>query len=400
MVPLSTTRRSDEAPQSARCQHYGLCGGCRTQRVPYDLQVRDKQTALRHLLRPVLTEDLLSSLDVHPSPVVWEYRNRMEFTFSSHEDRVVLGLHRRGRYWDVLDLEECWLCPPAFVDLVREVRHFASQSGLPAYDKSEHTGFWRYLLVRGSRATGQILADVMTAIEDAQAIDALADHLRRASPKLAGLFWSRVPGMADAAIPDHTDHLFGEQFVIERLVGLEIPVGPRTFMQPNVAVAEILYEHLADALHSQGTETLLDLYCGVGTIGASLAGGVGKVYGVEKEPENTEMGQEMIRRNGLGNMRIVAADVESLRSKLTPFDRPDVVVVDPPRAGLTKKVLRYLHSCNPHRIAYVSCNPKALKENLQRFSQTGVYYPKLISAYDMFPHTPHVEVLCVLDRVR
>lgn len=170
-------------------------------------------------------------------------------------------------------------------------------------------------------------------------------------------------------------------------------------MQPNAAVAEILYGRLADALHLEGTEKVLDLYCGVGAIGASLAGRVGEVYGVEKESSNVEMGQEMIRRNGLGNMRIAAADVELLRGGPRQFDQPDVIVVDPPRAGLTKRALRYLHSCNPHQIAYVSCNPKALKDNLQRFFQAGLYRPRAISAYDMFPHTPHAEVVCVLDRV-
>jgi 23S rRNA (uracil1939-C5)-methyltransferase len=239
----------------------------------------------------------------------------------------------------------------------------------------------------------------MTASEDAQTIGALADSLRRACPQLAGLFWSRVPGLADAAIPDRTEHLLGEPFIVEKLAGLEIPMGPRTFMQPNAAVAEILYGRLADTLHLEGTEKVLDLYCGVGAIGASLAGRVGQVYGVEKESSNVEMGQEMIRRNGLSNMRIAAADVESLRSGPRQFDQPDVIVVDPPRAGLTKRVLRYLHACNPRQIAYVSCNPKALKDNLQRFLQTGLYRPRAISAYDMFPHTPHAEVVCVLDRM-
>ncbi|MFH1739409.1 MAG: 23S rRNA (uracil(1939)-C(5))-methyltransferase RlmD, partial [bacterium] len=365
-LPTQTTDNN-----SAPCRHFGVCGGCRTQDIPYDVQLCDKRTALRDLLQPVLTEGLLQSLEVSPSPVLWEYRNRMEFTFSMRDERLLLGLHQRGKYWEIVDLEECLLCPQAFMTVVHETRRFASESGLPAYDKTHHTGFWRYLLVRGTRSSGRVLAEIMTAQEDARAIEGLSDHLRNTYPQLSGLFWSHVPGVGDAPIAVRTEHLFGEPFILETLAGLEVPIGPRTFLQPNTATAEILYSDLSAALDLQGEEKVLDLYCGVGMIGALLARWSGEVVGVEREALNVEMGRELIRRNSLSNFRIIESNVVTLQENPGECSQADVIVVDPPRAGLNKKVLKYLHSCHPCRIAYIYCNPKALKDNLRRFDRLG-----------------------------
>ncbi|HQP98011.1 MAG TPA: 23S rRNA (uracil(1939)-C(5))-methyltransferase RlmD [bacterium] len=383
----------------ARCPHFGTCGGCRTQDIPYRLQLERKQSDLRELLAPAVPPDLLESMDVHPSPILWEYRNRMEFTFSAHDDRLALGLHRMRRYWDLIDLEECHLCPIEFSRILSAVREFARDLGLPAYHKNRHDGFWRYLLIRGTCTARQFLADVMTAEENPQVITALAEHLTQSCPELSALYWSHVPGVADVAAPIRSERIFGQPCITERFLGLEVPIYSRTFMQPNLTVAEAIYETLADALDLSGQEKVLDLYCGMGLIGGSLSDRAGEVLGIEIEPVNIETAREFIRRNGLGNVRVLQSDVALLQRP--PFDlrEKDVIILDPPRAGLSKQVFAFLEACPPCRIAYLSCNPKALADNLARFADAGRYRPFFLKAFDMFPHTPHVETLTLLEPV-
>ena len=396
---MSLQSETDSNHVFAPCPHFGECGGCRIQDLPYEDQIETKQSDLRQLFSPILKTKILGSLYVKPSPAIWHYRNRMEFSFSSKEGRVVLGLHRRGRYWDLIDLEECHICPASFVRLLSETRRFAAESGLPGYDKTNHTGFWRYLLVRGNRTGDEIVAEIMTSAENQEATDALARHLRDTCPELKGLFWSLVSGVADAANAERTEHLYGDRLIVQHVHNLEIPCGPRTFLQPNLATAEVLYDDLLDSLELRGHETILDLYCGIGVIGALAAGKAGQVTGVEKDPDNVEAGRELIHRNGIDNMRIEGADVAALLDKPERWRDTNIVIVDPPRAGLNKKTLKLLYALGPQRIVYVSCNPRSLKDNIRRFHRESPYRVASLTAYDMFPHTLHVETLCVLDRV-
>ena len=393
-------KMDEEIRQSpARCPHFGTCGGCRTQDIPYDLQLEQKRSDLRELLAPVLPPDLLETLDVYPSPILWEYRNRMEFTFSTRDDGLVLGLHRRGKYWDLIDLEECHLCPSEFSGILSAVREFARDSGLRAYHKNRHDGFWRYLLIRGTCATRRFLADIMTAEENPQVIAGLAKHLAQSCPELSGLYWSYVPGVADVAAPLRSELVFGQPFITERFLGLEALIYSRTFMQPNLTVAATIYETLADTLNLSGEERVLDLYCGMGLIGGSLSDRAAEVLGIEIDPVNVETAYQFIRQNGLGNVRVMQSDVASVQ--WPPFDlrEKDVIILDPPRAGLSRQVFAFLDACPPCCIAYLSCNPKALADNLARFADAGRYRPFFLKAFDMFPHTPHVEVLTLLEPV-
>ncbi len=384
---------------SSPCPHFGDCGGCRIQDLPYDHQVERKQRDLRKLFGPITKMKILDSLFVKPSPAIWHYRNRMEFSFSSKDGKPALGLHRRGKYWDLIDVKECHICPPSFSHILEETRRFACESGLDGYDKTTHSGFWRYLLVRGTHTSGQVLAEIMTSAEEAAAVQGLAEHLRETCPELKGLLWSLVSGVSDVSNAERTECVFGDPILTESVFDLQVPFETRTFLQPNLAMAEILYGDLLEKAGAYAEGRVLDLYCGIGTIGAAAARKAERVVGVEKDFNNVKMANEMIRRNRIENMRIEPIDVADLRDRSEELQNADLVIVDPPRAGLNKKIMRFLYDIAPRRIAYVSCNPQSLKDNVQRFHRGSPYRVSSMTAYDMFPHTLHVETLCILDPV-
>ena len=402
----------DDGASHARCVHARQCGGCTVQHVAYSEQVEEKKRSLVELFSDIVPSDVMNEFRVEPSPNPWRYRNKMEFTFketagaSDDESDIglVLGLHELGAYDRLIDLEMCHICPSIYWDILNEVRQFARDSGERAYNTDTFKGLWRFLQVRYSNATGDVLVEIFARDRNEELMRDLARLLAHKYEAIKSVYWSHTPGKADAAIPESTHLLVGAPFILERIGGIDLEVGPRTFVQPNVPLASKLYADLAEALDPKTDELLWDLYCGAGSIGMSLAGHVGQVLGLERNLENVMTAQEGAVRNHIENFICSRANMEKFfrgsRSRVPEgMEKPDLLVTDPPRAGLHQRVLNHVVRLNARRWVYVACRPESLHRDLVRLmAMRAPYRVAWMRSYDFFPHTKHVETVAALER--
>ncbi len=391
----------------ARCIHTEACGGCARQDLPYQEQLQLKHAHLKELFSDLVSTELLEDFRVEPSPNIWHYRNKMEFTFKpgSTPEELTLGLHKLGEYDQLIDLEMCHICPEVFQNVLQDVRDFARRSGLDAYNSSTFEGFWRFLQVRISNQTGDVLVEVFTKTDERKTMLELARWLVDRNPAVRSFWWSITPGKADAALPETSHLLVGAPFILETIAGVDLEVSPRTFVQPNVPLAGQLYDDLKLALDTRPDDVLWDLYCGSGSIGLSLATHVSQVFGIERNVDNVAGARSAALRNGVDNFTVVRGNMEKifLGRRFKPpqgLERPELVVTDPPRAGLHQRVLRNIVKLKPRRWAYIACRPESLKRDLvQLMALRAPYRPVWFRAYDLFPHTKHVETVIGLERV-
>ncbi|RKY62675.1 MAG: 23S rRNA (uracil(1939)-C(5))-methyltransferase RlmD [Candidatus Latescibacterota bacterium] len=378
-----------------RCPHFGTCGGCLWQDVPYPEQLRLKEELVREYIGERLEGSLLPIL---PSPELWEYRNKMEFSFDMGPGGgVVVGLHPRGRFDRTFDLKECPISPSLFPEVVSFVRDFARSQGLPPYDLRTREGLLRFLILRKSPRTGEAMAGITSAYEDGR-VGELARRIGEAFPKVRGVVGIVNPSPGQFAYGGEQSVLWGEEGFHEELeVGgrrLRFRLSLPSFFQTNSSGAERLYEVVLEFAGLRGGEKVLDLFCGVGTIASILAPYAREVVGVELVEEAVEDARMNAQANGIGNIHFVAGPAEGVLYGMEgPFD---LVVVDPPRAGMHPKARKRLLQLAPQRIIYVSCNPKSLGEDMEVLS--GQYRPVRAQPLDLFPHTPHVETVVELMR--
>ena len=352
----------------AKCRHFGVCGGCRTQNVSYDDQLEMKEELVRSLFPDHSIERIFGCED-H-----WQWRNKMEFSFSQNKagDRF-LGLMMRGKRGRVVTLEECHLTNPWFVEVLQEVYQWWEESGLDAYFPPADRGTLRTLMLREGVNTGQKMAVLTTSGEDVDFdldLDSVIVRRQIAQKGVPTRFEQRV--------------VRGNPYIEEQLEDFRFRIYPSTFFQPNTVQSEVIYGKIAE--HVEG-EVLLDLYCGTGSIGIFCSHLVKKVIGIEVVPgalENVEL-------NGISNMEVKIGDVEK-----EPFPEADCVIVDPPRAGLGPKTIEKLIEGGFKKIIYVSCNPKSQARDIAKL--TG-YEISLLQPIDQFPHTPHVENIAVLTKI-
>jgi 23S rRNA (uracil1939-C5)-methyltransferase len=394
------------------CPHFGLCGGCQWQDLNYAEQLRWKglhlEECLRHLggFAPGLT------LPAVASPEITGYRNKMEFTFASRPSAgggapapdapggLALGLHVWSSSREIFNLEHCFLGSAGAPLMVQEVRSFCRQSGLPAYNPKTGKGFWRFLVFREGKRTGQTLAHLITTGQgDRDAVAALAGHLRERFPDLTTLVHSRSRTKAQIARGEHRRTLWGPGYIEERLGELRLRVSAESFLQPNTLAAEGLYDAIRRLGEFTGRETVWDLYCGAGSIGLFLAPRVQQVVGFELDAAAVKDAVTNSRLNGLSHCRFLAGDLkerlrEAMKDPASP--PPEVVIADPPRSGLHPEVVTALLELAPPRLIYVSCNPATLARDLALLK--GHYEVTAIQPFDFFPHTPHIEGLVRLDR--
>jgi 23S rRNA (uracil1939-C5)-methyltransferase len=301
----------------------------------------------------------------------------------------------------VVDIDDCVLLPEPAAAVLREVRALAVSTGLAAHDNRAHRGFFRYLVLRASRATGQVLVGLITSADGpAEPVERMAEDLMRRRPQVAGVYWGRTDRFADVAVPDVMTHLRGEQDIEERIGRFRVRLQPFTFLQANTAQADRLYTRLAEWMGSG--DTAWDLYSGAGLIGLYLAGAFRRVFGIDNEPTHGASARRNAELNGVTNITTETGGVEQVlmdRRRWFLERAPDAVVVDPPRAGLTPEVVASVVGARPRRIGYVSCNLSSLTRDLRmltgsfpRYRVTGV------EGVDMFPHTEHVETLVRLER--
>jgi 23S rRNA (uracil1939-C5)-methyltransferase len=329
------------------------------------------------------------------SPDVFFYRNKMEFTFFPGRDGgIVLGLHLPGAFDRVFDLEACFLMSETSNRIVARCRELARSSGLPAYHSRRHEGFWRHLVLRESKSTGQILVNLVTHAGPLPGAAGLVAALTREFPQVAGIVRSINTRRATIAVGESEEVLYGEGEIEETIGGLRFGISAGSFFQTNPGQAEKLFALVAAWAALRGDEEVLDLYAGTGAMSLFLAGRAGKVTGIELHAAAVADAVRNARRNGIDNCRFVADDVAAFLRSGAP--RPQLVVADPPRAGLHPDVVRSLLVLRPPRLLYVSCNPATLARDLGSLCRDGAYVLEAVQPLDMFPHTYHVETVARL----
>jgi 23S rRNA (uracil1939-C5)-methyltransferase len=381
----------------APCQHYPACGGCRFQDLAYEAQAEAKAAQVADALRRIggISEPPLEP--ILPAEEIFHYRNKLEYSFTQLEDGPTLGFHKAGRWDEVLEIERCWLTTDLGNAIRNAVREWARGDKLVAYDQAEHTGYLRHLVVREGMNTGQVLVQLVTGPGERFDTGGFVDALRR-FPEVRSVHWSVNDTAAEVTnLP--TQLLWGEEAIEEELCGLRFRVRPNAFLQTNTRMAERIYGLVREFAALTGEETVYDLYCGIGTIGIVLAGDALTVWGIDISEESIACALENADLNGIGNAAYFAGNVgQALEELRDRSGGADVVVVDPPRAGLAGKALKQLGEIEALRIVYVSCNPTTLAGDLKRLREEYGYELRQAKPVDMFPHTPHVETVSLLER--
>ncbi len=376
------------------CPHFGSCGGCTFQDVPYEQQVAAKDAQVRESVLPFSPAEVRPIL---PSPDVWFYRNKMEFAFGGLKDAPpLLGLRQKGKFDRVVDLTECRILSPDAGRLLTAVRRWAEAEKLPTYHLKSHKGFLRYLVVREGKNTGERMVHLVTAVGEAPA-ESFLSALDAAGVRADTVVWSVNAGLSDLARGEAKAVWRGTGTITETLEGKPYVITPTGFFQTNTRAAETLYGVVRD-FAGEG-EAMVDLYCGAGTIGLFCASRFRRVVGVELNASSIESARENAQRQGATAEFIEADAAVAVRepSFREVWDHPGTVaVLDPPRPGLAPAVRQLLLEKPPARWVYVSCNPKALAVDLSILNP--VFSVDAVQAVDLFPHTPHVETAVRLRR--
>ncbi len=382
---------------AAPCRHFGVCGGCRFQDLAYEAQLEAKEQQVRDALVRIgrIPEPPLEP--IVPASSQYGYRNKLEYSFTQGEAGVELGFHRAGRWDEVVDIEECLLTTDLGNAVRLAVRDWAREEGLEPYDQETGKGYLRHLVYREGRNTGQVLVMLVTAPGERFEPGYLVDVLRRFE-QVRSINWAVNDTPAERTnVPWKL--LWGEDAIEEEILGLRFRLRPNAFMQTNTEMAERLYALAREYAALTGAENVFDLYCGTGTIGLALAGGAKAVWGVEISEESVACAIENAELNGIENASFFAGNVgQSLEELVSEAGRADVVVVDPPRAGLAGKALRRTGELAAEKIVYISCNPTTLASDVQVLRDDFGYELIRCRPVDMFPHTPHVESVSLLER--
>ena len=369
--------------------------GAPWQVLPYERQLEEKQSQVTDALERIGGFESPPVEPIVPAVQQFRYRNKLEYSFGEDEEgELVLGFHRAGR-WDVIDDVESDILASERIDEVREaVKAWCREEGLTAWDRDSGTGLLRNLVVREGRRTGQVQARVVTSPGSEFRVSELA-----AATPADSFLWTRAEGVAETTHGGETKAVKGPAFLEEELSGLSFRISPDAFFQTNTEMAEVLYGAAVELAALTGRERVLDLFCGIGTIALVLGLDSAEVWGVELIEDAVADAIQNAKLNGVDNARLFAGDVRLvMRELLEKSGSPDVVVVDPPRAGLSQKVVRRIIEAEAQRIVYVSCNPTTLAPNARQLVDDGGYELRTVRPVDMFPQTPHIECVALLER--
>ncbi|HEY4977405.1 MAG TPA: 23S rRNA (uracil(1939)-C(5))-methyltransferase RlmD [Gaiellaceae bacterium] len=381
----------------APCPYFGSCGGCRFQDLAYEVQCESKAAQVRDALVRIAGVSEPPLKPIIPAEEIYGYRNKLEYSFASTPDGPALGFHRAGRWDELLPIERCLLTTELGNSIRAAAVEWAREEVLEAYDQKEHRGYLRHLVVREGRNTGQALVMLVTATDMPFDSDFFVRSLTK-FPEVRSIYWAVNEGAGETTnVP--AELIWGEEAIEEELCGLHFRLRPNAFLQTNTGMAERLYALAGEYAGLTGEETVWDLYCGTGTIGLTLAKQARSVWGIEISEESVACALENAERNSVGNIAFFAGNVgQVIRELKERSGPPDVVVVDPPRAGLAGKALRRLAETGAPRIVYVSCNPTTLAGDFKLLGEQAGYRLLRAQAVDMFPHTPHVETVALLER--
>ena len=369
--------------------------GAPWQVLPYERQLQVKEEQVQDALRRLGGLDSFLLEPIVPAEQTWRYRNKVEYSFGADDDgRLICGFHAPGRWEDVVEVTDCLLVSEASDAVRRRIVDWCRERGLLPFDRRTGQGLLRNLVVREGRRTGQLQARLVTSPGDGLELDALV----QAAQPLDSLLWTRLDSVAEVTTGGQTELLFGVEYIEEELGDLRIRISSEAFFQTNTEMAERLYSTAIQMAELGGLERVYDLYSGIGTIALLLAPRVAEVWGLEIVEPAVADAIANARLNEVTNARFFAGDVRlALRELVQRAGRPDVLVVDPPRAGLSQKIVRRIIEAGPRRLVYVSCNPTTLAPNAAQLVEAG-YQLRRVSPVDMFPHTPHIECVAVLDR--
>jgi 23S rRNA (uracil1939-C5)-methyltransferase len=381
-------------PSPERIEPVAPHPGAPWQVLPYERQLEEKEFQVRDALSRIGGFEEPPVEPIIPAEQRLRYRNKLEYSFGMDESgELVLGFHRPGRFDLIDDVEDDILASERINEVREAVKAWCREEGLTAWDRETQTGVLRNLVVREGRRSGQVQARVVTSPGSEFRVVELA-----AATPVDSFLWTRAEGVAETTRGGDTQVIKGPAVLEEELSGLRFRISPDAFFQTNTEMAERLYREAAGLAALSGREKVLDLFCGIGTIALVLALDAGEVWGVELVEEAVRDAIENAKLNGIDNTKFFAGDVRLvMRELLEQSGSPDVIVVDPPRAGLSQKVVRRIIEAEAQRIVYVSCNPTTLAPNARQLVDDG-YTLKTVRPVDMFPQTPHIECVALFER--
>lgn len=382
------------------CPHFGQCGGCTYQNLPYEEQLAMKESQIKKMMDEAVNGKYVWE-GVKPSPVKQAYRNKMEFSFGDEykDGPIALGMHKRGSFHDIVNVTDCQIVDEDYRKILDCTLEAARESGLLYYHRMRHTGYFRHLLVRKAVKTEEILVDLVTTTEtDAQAfLDTWVKKLLELEldGKMAGILHTKNDSVADVVKDEGTEVLYGQDYFYEELLGLKFKITPFSFFQTNSLGAEVLYETAREYIGDINEKVIFDLYSGTGTIAQILAPVAKKVVGVEIVEEAVEAAKENAALNDLDNCTFWAGDVLKVIDELGEV--PDLIMLDPPRDGVNPKALMKILNFGVDRLVYIACKPTSLARDLEMIQGRG-YKVEKISCVDLFPNTYHVETVVLLGK--
>ncbi len=378
------------------CKHFGECGGCSILSVPYEKQLQIKEKQVMDLF---LNQDIFGFqfLGIESSPQERYYRNKMEYTFGDEMKGgpLTLGMHKKGRHIDIMTVDECVLVDNDFIKVLTTTVNYFNEKQLPYYRTVNHKGYLRNLVVRKGVNTNELMVNIVTSSQEDFDMTEYKDLLLAlgTEAKIVSILHTINDGLADAVNCDELKILHGRDYIHEEVLGLRFRVSPFSFFQTNTKGAEDLYTIAREFVGDHADKVVFDLYSGTGTIGQVMAGAAKKVYGIEIIEEAVKAANENAKLNNLTNCEFIAGDVAKTVKNLK--DKPDLIIVDPPRPGVHKDAVRDISNFGAKEIIYISCNPKTLVLDLVEFKNYG-YEVEKVKCMDMFPNTHHVETVVKL----
>lgn len=383
--------------QPAACKHFGICGGCRYQNLSYEQQLDLKKRQVEELIEKNGLSFAIEN--IYGSPITEGYRNKMEFTFGDEEKDgpLALGMHKKNSFYDIVTLDDCRIVDPDFNVLLQAILKYFKEKGETYFHKIRHEGFLRHLVMRRSVKTGDILINLVTTtqsrLDESEFVNMILSQ--KIDGKVVGILHTLNDNLADVVQSDETKTLYGQDYFYEYLYNMRFKISPFSFFQTNTLGAEVLYDQVREYVGETKDKLVYDLYTGTGTIAQMLAPVASKVVGVEIVEEAVEAAKKNAVDNHLDNCEFIAGDVLKVVDNLT--QKPDILVLDPPRDGIHPKALRKIINFNVDEMVYVSCKPTSLMRDLLVFREAG-YEVKRCCLVDMFPGTVHVETVVLLSK--
>lgn len=379
------------------CPHFGICGGCTYQNLDYPTQLVMKEKQVKDLVDSVCQNYEFEG--IKGSPRQFAYRNKMEFSFGDEvkDGPLALGMHKRGSFYDIVTVDQCEIVDDDYNKILACVLEYFKETDLSFYHKLSHQGYLRHLLVRKGQKTGEILIDLVTSTQSVPSLEGLKDRLLELEleGRIVGLLNTLNDSLADVVQNDETKILYGQDYFYEELLGLKFKISPFSFFQTNSLGAEVLYETARSYVGETKDKVIFDLYSGTGTIAQMLAPVAKKVIGIEIVEEAVEAAKVNAALNNLDNCEFIAGDV--LKAIDLVKEKPDLIVLDPPRDGIHPKALLKIIDFGVDRMVYISCKPTSLVRDLEVLQGRGYEVVKVVGV-DMFPGTGHVETVVLLEK--